>query len=157
MPWIMKTRTNWSYIANTIAVDVLLTHPSINGHWIDPVAPECAGLSDRWLNNSTYVILKFEYHCVRYKLFLSSLSTYCTLSRNLGGKDIMRAWRHHHMESFSVLLASFEENLPLSGFHSQNPLTRSFDVFFGVCLNKRFNKQWSCRWFDIPWYPCDVT
>ena len=41
------------------------------------------------------------------------------------------------METFSVLLALCEENLPVTGeFPSQRPVTRSFDVFFDQRLNK---------------------
>ena len=46
-----------------------------------------------------------------------------------------------------------------SGSPSQKPVTRSFDVFFDVRLDKRFNKQSSCLWFDIPrrslWRQCN--
>ena len=36
-------------------------------------------------------------------------------------------------------------------FPSQRPVTRSFDVFFDLCLNKRFNKQSSRWWSEMPW------
>ena len=35
-------------------------------------------------------------------------------------------------------------------------VTRSFNVSFGVCLNKQLNKQWSYRWFQTPWHLCHV-
>ena len=41
------------------------------------------------------------------------------------------------MEIFSTLLALCERNL----FPSQRPVTRSFDVFFDLRLNKRLSKQ----------------
>ena len=42
------------------------------------------------------------------------------------------------METFSALLALFEGNSQVTGkFHSQRPVTRSFDVFFDLRLNKR--------------------
>ena len=31
----------------------------------------------------------------------------------------------------------------------------SFDVSFIVSLNKWLNKQWSCMWFNTPWYYCN--
>ena len=41
------------------------------------------------------------------------------------------------METFSVLLAIYDENPPVTGgFSSQRPVTRSFDVFFDLRLNK---------------------
>ena len=47
---------------------------------------------------------------------------------------------------------------PVTGiFPSQRPVTRRFDVFFEVHLNKPMNKQWSCRWYETPLCPCDVT
>ena len=47
------------------------------------------------------------------------------------------------METFSALLALCAGNLPvISDFSSQRPLTQSFDVFFGLRLNKRLSKQW---------------
>ena len=42
------------------------------------------------------------------------------------------------METFSSLLASCAGKSPASGeFPAQSPVTRSFDVFFDLCLNKR--------------------
>ena len=34
------------------------------------------------------------------------------------------------------------------GFPSQRPVTRSFDVFFDLRVNKRLSKQWRCQWFE---------
>ena len=40
-------------------------------------------------------------------------------------------------------------NLPvIDGFPSHRPETRSFDVYFDLCLNKRFSKQSRRRWFE---------
>ena len=44
------------------------------------------------------------------------------------------------MEPFSMLLAICEGNSPVtSEFPTQRPVTRSFDVFFDVRLNKRIH------------------
>ena len=41
------------------------------------------------------------------------------------------------METFSALLAICAGNSPVTGeFPAQRPVTRSFDVFFDLCLNK---------------------
>ena len=69
-------------------------------------------------------------------------------------------WRHQ-METFSALLALCAENLPVTGeFPSQRPVTRIFDVFFDLRLNKRLNKQSWRRWFETPsrslWRHCIV-
>ena len=61
-------------------------------------------------------------------------------------------WLCHKMETFSALLALCEGNLPfVRGFSSQSPVTRSFGVFFDLCLNKRLRKQSRCWWFEMPW------
>ena len=61
------------------------------------------------------------------------------------------------MEAFSALLDFCEGNSPVTGkFPLQTPVTRSFDVFFDLRLNKRLDKQWRRRWLETPsrslWY-----
>ena len=59
-------------------------------------------------------------------------------------------WRHQ-IEPFSALLALWVGNSPItSEFPSQRPVTRSFDVFFDLRLNKRLSKQSRRRWFETP-------
>ena len=49
-------------------------------------------------------------------------------------------WRHH-METFSALLALSVGNPSVTGgFPSQRPLTRSFDVFLDLRVNKRLSQ-----------------
>ena len=46
------------------------------------------------------------------------------------------------MENFSALLAICAGNSPVPGeFPAQRPVTRSFNVFFDLRLNKRLSKQ----------------
>ena len=53
------------------------------------------------------------------------------------------------MEAFSALLALCAGKSPVTGeFPSQKPVTRSFDVFFDLRLNKRLSKQ-SCEAGDL--------
>ena len=55
------------------------------------------------------------------------------------------------METFSALLAICAGNSPVTGeFPAQRPGTRSFDVFFDLCLNKRLSKQSWGWWFETP-------
>ena len=63
-------------------------------------------------------------------------------------------WRRHQMETFSALLAICAGNSPVSGeFPAQRPVTRSFDVFFDLCPNKRLsNHSWGW-WFETPLGP----
>ena len=64
------------------------------------------------------------------------------------------AWWRHQMEMFSMLLALCAGNSPVSGkFPSQRPVTRSFNVFFDLCMNKWLSKQSWCWWFDTPSCP----
>ena len=59
------------------------------------------------------------------------------------------AWWRHQMEIFSALLAICAGNSPVPGeFPTQRPVTRSFDVFFDLGLNKRLSKQWRGWWFE---------
>ena len=61
------------------------------------------------------------------------------------------------METFSALLALCEGNSPVTGeFLSQRPVTRSFDVFFVLRLNKRLSKPSRRRWFScLLWRHCN--
>ena len=64
------------------------------------------------------------------------------------------------METFSALLALCAANSPVSGeFSTEGPVTRSFDVFFDLCLNKRLSKQSLGWWSETPsrlsWRHCN--
>ena len=60
------------------------------------------------------------------------------------------SWWRHLMKIFSALLAICVGNSPVTGeFLAQRPVTRSFDVFFDLCLNKPLSKQWWGWWFDV--------
>ena len=53
------------------------------------------------------------------------------------------------METFSALLAFCEGNSPATGeFPSQRPVTRSFDAFFDLRLNKRLSYPTLAREFQ---------
>ena len=70
------------------------------------------------------------------------------------------AWWRHQMETFSALLAICAGNSPVSGeFPAQRPVTRSFDVFFDLRLNKRLSKQRWGWWSETPsdplWRHCN--
>ena len=53
------------------------------------------------------------------------------------------------METFSALLAICAGNSPVSGeFPAQRPVTRGFDVFFDLRLNKRLSKQSWGWWLE---------
>ena len=65
------------------------------------------------------------------------------------------------METFSALLALCSGNPPITGgFPSQSTVTRSFDVFFDLRLNKRLSIQSRRRCFETPcgslWRHCNA-
>ena len=65
------------------------------------------------------------------------------------GKHQFFPWWRHQMETFSALLAICAGNSPVPGeLPAQRPVTRSFDVFFDLRLNKRLSKQSWGWWFE---------
>ena len=75
-------------------------------------------------------------------------------------RHIYATWWPYQMETFSALLALCEGNPPVTGeFPAQRPVTRSFDVFFDLRLNKRLSKQSRRGWFETPsrsvWRHCN--
>ena len=63
-------------------------------------------------------------------------------------------WWRHQMDTLSALLAICAGNSPVPGeFPAQRPVTRSFDVFFDLRLNKRLRKQSWGWWFETPSRP----
>ena len=68
----------------------------------------------------------------------------------VGGRILWLSWWRHQMETFSALLALYAGNSPIPGeFPAQRPVTRSFDVFFDLRLNKRLSKQPWGWWFEM--------
>ena len=68
--------------------------------------------------------------------------------------DVIK-WKH-----FSALLALYAGNSPVTGeFPTQMPVTRSFDLFFDLRLNKRLSKQSWGWWSETPscslWRQCN--
>ena len=64
------------------------------------------------------------------------------------------------METFSALLAICAGNSSASGeLPAQRPVTRSFDIFFDLRLNKRLSKQSWWWWLEMPscplWRQCN--
>ena len=125
------------------------------------------GISAIWLNLS---LIMHHYHrnavCLQHS---TSLSQGCLvhqvptfkLTMNLGLFLCTISWWCHHMETLSTLLAFCVGNSPVTvEFPAQRPVTRSFDVFFDLCLNKQWHKQWRCFLFETPscslWRHCNV-
>ena len=71
------------------------------------------------------------------------------------------SWWRHQMETFSALLTICAGNSPVPGeFPTQRPVSRSFDIFFDLSLNKRLSKQSWGWWFETLsrplWRHCNV-
>ena len=65
------------------------------------------------------------------------------------------SWWRHQMENFSALLTICAGNSPVPGeFPAKRPVTRSFDVFFGLRLNTRLSTQSWGWWFET--LPCPL-
>ena len=83
-----------------------------------------------------YTLLSIQPHAV-ISLFKNFYPTSVT-----GTKECHIIWWRHEMETFSALMVLCAGNSPVTGeFHAQRPVTRSFDVFFDLRLNKRLSKQ----------------
>ena len=89
----------------------------------------CAWIND-WVNNRGASVLKRHraHHDVTVKLY---------------------TWWSHQMDTFSALLAICAGNSPVPGdFPTQRLVTRSFDVYFDLRLNKRLCKQSWGWWLE---------
>ena len=76
----------------------------------------------------------------------------CTVTNTWTYHKNEARWRHQ-MEILSTLLVLCAGNSPVTGeFPAQRPVTRSFDVFFDLRLNKRMSKQSWGWWFETPSY-----
>ena len=67
-------------------------------------------------------------------------------------------WRHQMKKEFRVTGLLCGEFTGSGEFPTQRPMTRSFDVFFDLRLNKRLSKQPWGWWFETPsrslWRQC---
>ena len=69
-------------------------------------------------------------------------------------------WWRHQMETIYPLLTLCAGNSPVTGeFPAQRPVTRSFDVFSDLHLDKRLSQQSWGWWFETPsrslWRHCN--
>ena len=68
-------------------------------------------------------------------------------------------WRHRMGIFFALLTLCAGKSLVTGKFSSQRPVTRSFDVFVDLRLDKRLSKQWWGWWFETPsrplWHHCN--
>ena len=66
-----------------------------------------------------------------------------------GGEHVILSTNTFKMTSSNGNISFCEGNSPVTGeFPSQRPVTRSFDVFFELHLNKLLSKPLICRWLE---------
>ena len=81
------------------------------------------------------------------ELMMAEFTDHLSHSASTSSRGI--PWWRHQMEIFSALPAIFAGNSPVPGeFPAQRPVTRSFDVFFDLRLNKQLSKQSWGWWLD---------
>ena len=114
--------------------------------------PLLVGIVWEPLTHSTGLESDKDFKDSRVLLIANSPQTYFT---------IWYPWWRHQMETVSALQALCAGNSPVPGeFPSQRPVTRSFDVFLDLRLNKRLSKQPWSWWFETPpwslWRQCNA-
>ena len=76
------------------------------------------------------------------------------LSSSVHSWELWSLSSQNDVMKFSAILALCAGNSPVTGeFPAQRPVTRSFDVFYDLCLIKRFIKQRWGWWFETPMCP----
>ena len=140
---------------------------------IPPTRCTWANISHTWLNTngSCYALMSISFTppCMAGQIIRSVMHGCALLPEHVGipgvayycsnlwwhfRKLISQSWWRHQMEKFFALLAICTGNSSVTGeFPAQRPVTRSFDVFFDLHLNKRLSKQWWGWWFETPSRP----
>ena len=112
---------------------------------------------DFYLKNNQTLIIDFQgtRFLTGHNVMIKIVAVWCNLKNIVGvhGKTATAWWRHQ-METFSALLAICAGNSPVTGeIPTQKPMTRSFDIFLDLRLNKRLSKQWWGWRFEMPLRP----
>ena len=145
-------------------------------HWYLTLERKCQHFDDIFITGCTGRCPNDNFQCSQWSKSLQNENIFVSVSHNKTNRtwssyrwDILytrhgsrlATWWRHQMETFSALLAICAGNSPVTDeFPSQRPVTRSFDVFFDLRLNKRMSKQrWGWR-FETPscslWRHCNV-
>ena len=99
-----------------------------------------------------WITVKFSIPCTHFRFMAKykSIIRAFFFTRN----HSTHIWWRHQMETFSALLALCAGNSPVNGENpTQRPVTRSFDVFFDLRLNRWLSKQTWGWWFETPSWP----
>ena len=117
-------------------------------------------ISSYWiLSMALLICMSYLWYYFEHSAYLSTVyHVYTSIYESHQGDDrygltaygkYLVAWWRHQMETFSALLAICAGNSPVSDeFPAQRPVTRSFDVFSDLRLNKRLSKQSWGWWFE---------
>ena len=128
------------------ACNPALYHPWISLGWIAEWGAKWVALTLMWHHSCGLVNCIIGYHAKAI-----SRSNNSALFTPLGGIDLAKSLWRHQLQLFSALLALCVGNSPVTGeFPSQRPVTRSFDIFFDLRLNKQLSKQSWGWWFKTP-------
>ena len=125
----MPSNITWQYICLTQPQWVIRWHIFTSGGYVARIL------------TSLYHI---QYHLPLPTIYIPQTVDHCSIFHLT-----QIPWWRHQMKTFSALLAICAGNSPVPGeFPAQRPLTRSFDVYFDLSLNKRLSKQWRGWWFE---------
>ena len=109
-----------------------------------------------WVHSLPSILLLPMSFCMTYHVL-------CSMSPQQPWLELLSGctWWRHQMETFTTLLALCVGNsLVTDEFPSQRPVTRSFDIFFDLRLNKGLSKQSRGWWFTMPshslWCHCNA-
>ena len=140
---------------------ILLTHICVTRlQWVNSVIVVCTNWWPRWMITSkTKTKRKVQPTMAQTmawhrsgdeplsEIMIAEFTDHLSHSASTSSRVI--PWWRHQMEIFSALLAICARNSPVPGeFPAQRPMTRSFDVFFDLRLNKRLSKQSWGWWLD---------
>ena len=123
---------------------------NIRTPWLKEIATSCRPqMGPCWPHEPCYQGYPRNMHIVR------TLSSFVVF-------HFMVNFTHVLKNGFTGTRAIHDENSQATGeFPAQRPVTRSFDVFFDLRLNKRLSKQWWGWWFETPpsplWCHCNVV
>ena len=132
-------------------VHPLLSIPRHQQAWYWPNEPEYSVSSIGRFNTS--VIIQYIYICT------TNLLTLLVLKPEYFEIISSEPWPLLSYKKYYMMTSSngdiFRVTGPLcgefTGHPSQTPVTRSFDVFFDLRLNKRLSKHSRRRWYEMPW------
>ena len=145
--WILGRYFSWCVLISTDICYVFII-------WTERTHPTVMIMSERCQN----VVKTTFWHNIDAIFFIKlnvRRGRFCFLIKGYWWTQVehtcILSWWRHQINTFSALLAICAGNSSVPGeFPTQRPVTRSFDVFFDLRLNKRLSKQPWAWWFETP-------